>query len=177
MSDWRASAGCRGKDTSVFFEENNLNILRARVICSECPVIEECFNYATDPLTIEEVPEGIFAGFTGRQRWNIAGGWWANDWRARFREHRTCRTCGDVMVWERPYFRCRTCGPPAIEKKRLPPAEKERRYRERLERKQSPECPQCGTKEAVERYRRNAKGEVVWVHLPCRTKIVEEAAA
>lgn len=45
-SHWRASAKCRGMDVSIFYPERGSDAVRAKRVCEECPVIEDCRDYA-----------------------------------------------------------------------------------------------------------------------------------
>ncbi len=51
--DWQLIAACRGKDPAIFFHPDKESrkarkrrLSRARVICNDCPVQWECYNYA-----------------------------------------------------------------------------------------------------------------------------------
>lgn len=63
--EWRKKAKCQGLDINLFFdkyeEDKELADTVDRTICLHCPVIKECFNYATQ---MEEpyLANGVFGG-------------------------------------------------------------------------------------------------------------------
>jgi WhiB family redox-sensing transcriptional regulator len=57
-------AQCRGEDCSLFFPSVGLDTVKARVICSICPVREECLAFAVDDVEIV----GIWGGTSAKQR-------------------------------------------------------------------------------------------------------------
>jgi len=74
---WKLDAACRDSDVALFFgdlvdasdakltySKNSLTVIAAKKICSECPVADECLDYALD-MNIEE---GIYGGRTPAQR-------------------------------------------------------------------------------------------------------------
>ncbi len=69
---WQADALCRGNHSHLFFppstverkEERERRELKAKAICSVCPVKEPCLDYA---LMIRE-PYGIWGGLTEAER-------------------------------------------------------------------------------------------------------------
>ena len=70
--DWQRRAACRGPQAAVFFpppraerkDEKLEREERAKGICAECPVREECLHYALD---IRE-PHGIWGGLNENER-------------------------------------------------------------------------------------------------------------
>lgn len=62
--DWRVDAACRGMDPAIFFpERGDLSaLLRAKRVCSRCPVVAECRASGTNER------DGIWGGTTGRER-------------------------------------------------------------------------------------------------------------
>ena len=57
-------AQCRGEDPSLFFPSLGMDTVKARVVCSICPVRKECLDYATGDPEIT----GIWGGTSGKQR-------------------------------------------------------------------------------------------------------------
>lgn len=61
--DWMVDANCLGVDPELFFPSTTGNgarqeVARAAVVCRECPVVQECRDYA-DAL---HVPFGVWHG-------------------------------------------------------------------------------------------------------------------
>lgn len=63
---WKDHAACREHDTALFFPERGASVARAKAICAECPVREQCLEYS---LNIPNVV-GIWGGLSGRERRN-----------------------------------------------------------------------------------------------------------
>lgn len=61
MSDWKARAACRGKDTAMFFPQDEAAVEVARAICEPCPVKAECEAAGHGQL-------GIWGGLTPAER-------------------------------------------------------------------------------------------------------------
>ena len=66
---WRLQAACRGKDTSIFFPEDEDTPAddEAKEICAGCPVREQCLVWA---LSTHQ-PYGIFGGLTTTNRTRV----------------------------------------------------------------------------------------------------------
>ena len=70
--EWQIRAACRGPQAVVFFppslgerrDEKSFREARAKAICAECPVVEECLAYA---LAIRE-QHGIWGGLSEIER-------------------------------------------------------------------------------------------------------------
>lgn len=65
--EWRNKARCAGMDVNLFFEryEEDTEVAKTvdNKICLHCPVIKECFNYATqmqEPYKANGVFGGVF---------------------------------------------------------------------------------------------------------------------
>ena len=73
---WQLRAACRGPQAAVFFppshaerkEEKASREARAKTICGECHVREECLDYA---IRIRE-PHGIWGGLNEVERKQVA---------------------------------------------------------------------------------------------------------
>lgn len=61
---WRDAAACLDADPSLFFVELGGSGARAKAICAECPVTDECLDYAL----AMNVPYGIWAGLNEKER-------------------------------------------------------------------------------------------------------------
>jgi WhiB family redox-sensing transcriptional regulator len=66
--NWRDRAACRSEDPELFFPVGDdrpalVQVAQAKVICTRCPVIEECLSFA-----LVAVPEGIAGGLTVEER-------------------------------------------------------------------------------------------------------------
>ena len=48
QDEWFASAECLGADPEIFYVEKGGSSAEAKVICKECPVEEECLEYAIE---------------------------------------------------------------------------------------------------------------------------------
>jgi WhiB family transcriptional regulator, redox-sensing transcriptional regulator len=69
--DWQMRAACRGTDTSTFYHPENergpsrmKREMRAKAVCSGCPVIENCLRWA---LAARE-PYGVWGGLSAEER-------------------------------------------------------------------------------------------------------------
>ena len=60
--DWYSRAGCRNVDTNLFFTEQAAPA-KARNACMNCPVTQECLNYA-----LENRLKGYWGGTGERER-------------------------------------------------------------------------------------------------------------
>lgn len=70
--EWELKAACRDEDPDIFFSGKTRG--QAQVICGGCPVREECLAAALvrEAGVAKVYREGIVAGLTGAQRWNLA---------------------------------------------------------------------------------------------------------
>ncbi|SEB62785.1 WhiB family transcriptional regulator [Rhodococcus koreensis] len=64
--DWQLRADCRTHDVSIFFdrEDDAAQSAKARAVCAQCPVLEQCREYAIDAGE----PHGIWGGLSARER-------------------------------------------------------------------------------------------------------------
>ena len=69
---WHLKASCRGPESQLFFppslperrEEREAREVRAKRICLDCPVLDDCLDFA---LRVRE-PHGIWGGLTEAER-------------------------------------------------------------------------------------------------------------
>lgn len=69
---WRQHAACTGHPLDIFFPprgDNQKQIATAKQICQECPVLNECRNYALGFDSGKLI--GIFGGLTQYERKRI----------------------------------------------------------------------------------------------------------
>lgn len=64
-----SNGNCASADTRIFFSENLGEIAQARSICSECPIRQQCFDYA---LFAEEY--GVWGATSEGERKKLRGG-------------------------------------------------------------------------------------------------------
>ena len=57
-------ARCKGEPPDVFFPSDGVGVLRAQKICAECPVVNECLEYAL----ANHISHGVWGGASERQR-------------------------------------------------------------------------------------------------------------
>ena len=69
--DWQTRAACRGTDTANFYHPENergpsrtKSEIRAKAVCSGCPVIVNCLRWA---LAAHE-PYGVWGGMSAEER-------------------------------------------------------------------------------------------------------------
>jgi WhiB family redox-sensing transcriptional regulator len=62
---WRARALCRGLG-SLFFPEAHqpLTLIEAKCLCAECPVTQECLDFAFE----YEIEDGVWGGLSEEER-------------------------------------------------------------------------------------------------------------
>jgi WhiB family redox-sensing transcriptional regulator len=72
-TSWVSKAACRDKDTSMFFpgRGDSQSMNRARKICAECPVTDDCLAYAL--RTDQEF--GVWGGKSIREREAMRAVW------------------------------------------------------------------------------------------------------
>jgi WhiB family redox-sensing transcriptional regulator len=68
---WKAQAACRGIDPDLFHPPRGANkqVEQAKAFCRECPVRQECLDFALDWLPKRN--SGIYGGMSERQRRRI----------------------------------------------------------------------------------------------------------
>jgi WhiB family transcriptional regulator, redox-sensing transcriptional regulator len=66
-TEWMAGGKCREVPPSVFFPSDGLGVQAAQRICAECPVSEECLEYALE----NRIDHGVWGGRSERERRRI----------------------------------------------------------------------------------------------------------
>lgn len=64
LPEWHLDAACRGMDTDLFFPYRGESLKKAKAICTQCPVQEECLTWAIE----ENEKFGIWGGLNERNR-------------------------------------------------------------------------------------------------------------
>ena len=62
--EWMQEARCRGMSPAQFFPSDSTGVEVAQRICAECPVTQECLDYAL----ANRVDNGIWGGASERRR-------------------------------------------------------------------------------------------------------------
>ncbi len=62
-------ASCSSESPDVFFPSDGVGVLRAQKICADCPVVDECLEYAL----ANHISHGVWGGASERQRRRIQG--------------------------------------------------------------------------------------------------------
>jgi len=65
--DWQQDAARRGQGVRGWFSGAQETVDKARAVCGDCPVREECYRYALDDPDLV----GMWAGFTEKERREI----------------------------------------------------------------------------------------------------------
>ena len=65
---WMRDGHCRHYPPAAFFPSDGVGVDQARKICAECPVREECLDYAL----VNRIDHGVWGGCSERQRRRIA---------------------------------------------------------------------------------------------------------
>ncbi len=64
---WMATASCRGVDPDVFFPSDGVGVETASKICAECPVKQQCLEFAL----AQHIDHGVWGGTSERERRRI----------------------------------------------------------------------------------------------------------
>lgn len=68
--EWMTEAECRGVDPAMFFPVRGQSAEPAKRICADCPVAQECVDYALRHTWLT----GIFGGMSARERRAVKAG-------------------------------------------------------------------------------------------------------
>ena len=66
-TDWMARGKCKEVAPDVFFPSDGMGVIVAQRICAECPVSEECLEYALE----NHIDHGVWGGASERERRRI----------------------------------------------------------------------------------------------------------
>lgn len=66
-ADWMSEGHCRHYPPAVFFPSDGVGVLNARKICAECPVKDDCLEYAL----AHRIEHGVWGGCSERERRRI----------------------------------------------------------------------------------------------------------
>lgn len=92
LPSWRDHAACLGMDTEVFFDNTAEGVAKAKAVCADCSVWEDCLD-----LALEDSLEGVFGGMTADERRDLLSG------RPRRRSpmRRGVQPCGTHAAYQR----------------------------------------------------------------------------
>ena len=68
VTAWMGEGRCRSYPPATFFPSDGLGVDRARAICRECTVTEQCLEYALEM----HIEHGVWGGCSERERRRIA---------------------------------------------------------------------------------------------------------
>jgi WhiB family redox-sensing transcriptional regulator len=71
VARWRELAACRGADLNLFFPGRGETAGPARQACAQCPVRQQCLEYAVS----NRIVCGIWGGLTGPERRALQSDW------------------------------------------------------------------------------------------------------
>ena len=63
-TEWMPEGKCRDMDPSIFFPSDGLGVQEAQRICADCPVSEDCLEYAL----ANRIDHGVWGGRSERER-------------------------------------------------------------------------------------------------------------
>ena len=66
-TSWMTGGNCRNYPPAVFFPSDGVGVDRARKICTDCPVVDQCLEYALD----QRIEHGVWGGCSERERRRI----------------------------------------------------------------------------------------------------------
>ncbi len=64
---WMAKGNCANKPPSLFFPSDGVGVERAKTVCEDCPVLNQCLEYAIQ----NRIDHGVWGGTSERQRRRI----------------------------------------------------------------------------------------------------------
>lgn len=67
VSAWMSAGNCRNYPPAVFFPSDGVGVDRARKICVDCPVLDQCLEYALE----QRIEHGVWGGCSERERRRI----------------------------------------------------------------------------------------------------------
>jgi WhiB family redox-sensing transcriptional regulator len=66
-TDWMVTGKCRELPPDIFFPSDGLGVQAAQRICAECPVADQCLEYAL----ANRIDHGVWGGCSERERRRI----------------------------------------------------------------------------------------------------------
>ena len=63
MGNWQEQAVCQGMDTETFFTMSNKGIIDAKRVCTACPVVDQCLDWA-----LRHEFWGVWGGMSSNER-------------------------------------------------------------------------------------------------------------
>jgi WhiB family redox-sensing transcriptional regulator len=66
-NDWMAAGNCRFEPPSTFFPSDGVGVEIAKRVCADCPVKDQCLEYALQ----HRIDHGVWGGTSERQRRRI----------------------------------------------------------------------------------------------------------
>jgi WhiB family transcriptional regulator, redox-sensing transcriptional regulator len=66
-TEWMTRGKCRLSARSIFFPRDGVGVSEAQNICDECPVSQECLEYALE----NRIRHGVWGGCSERERTRI----------------------------------------------------------------------------------------------------------
>ena len=67
FESWMDDAKCSEVDPDLFFPEKGGSTRLAKQLCSSCPVVDVCLEYANT----NRINEGIWGGKSPKERWGM----------------------------------------------------------------------------------------------------------
>ncbi len=66
-TEWMNRGKCRQSARAIFFPRDGMGVSEAQNICAECPVSQECLEYALE----NRIRHGVWGGCSERERARI----------------------------------------------------------------------------------------------------------
>lgn len=66
-TSWMASGNCANEPPEIFFPSDGAGVIVAKKICKDCPMVEQCLEYALS----NRIEHGVWGGCSERQRRRI----------------------------------------------------------------------------------------------------------
>jgi len=67
VTSWMSAGNCRNYPPAVFFPSDGVGVDRARKICADCPVVDQCLEYALE----HRIEHGVWGACSERERRRI----------------------------------------------------------------------------------------------------------
>ena len=66
-TEWMSVGKCKDLSPSIFFPSDGVGVQAAQRICAECPVADDCLEYALE----HHIDHGVWGGCSERERRRI----------------------------------------------------------------------------------------------------------